>query len=81
MFTPISESIAVVGTYNQSKFHPRKFKWRDRVYPVEQLTFVTELKDGSVRQRIYSVMSGGNAYRLVFNRDTEDWQLAEVWCE
>jgi hypothetical protein len=81
MFTSISESIAVVGTYNHSSFHPRKFKWRDRVYMIEQLTFVTELKDGGVKQRMYSVTSGGNVYRLVFNRDTEDWQLAEVWCE
>ncbi len=42
---------------------------------------VTELKDGGVRQRLYSVVVGPNVYRLLFNRDTEEWWLEEVWCE
>lgn len=81
MFTKINEQIAVVGTYNHAAFKPRKFLWRDKIFPVENITFVTETSDGGIRQRIYSIESNGSVYRILFNRDTEEWQVSEVFVE
>ncbi|MBI4091406.1 hypothetical protein HY419_01485 [candidate division WWE3 bacterium] len=81
MFTPIDEKISVLGVYYKARFTPKKFKWHTREYKVEEITMVSDTKDGGVRRRIYSILSLGNLYRLSFNRETETWTLKEVWCE
>lgn len=81
MFQTIAEPIVVVGIYNQGKFMPKKFRWREKIYLISEITLATDLKDGGVRKRRYSVLSGGNLYRLEFNRDTEHWFITEVWYE
>lgn len=81
MFTKINETIAVVGTYNHSSFKPRKFLWRDRVFPIQKITFITETRDGANKLRIYSIESQGSIYRILFNRETEEWQVSEIFCE
>lgn len=81
MYQSIHEAIQVVGVYRQRRFKPVKFQWQQRVLPVDEITMETELRDGGIKQRMYSVVSGGNVYRLLFNRDSEEWWLEEVWCE
>jgi hypothetical protein len=81
MYQTIHEVVAVAGVYTQAKFTPKKFQWRTKSYQVDQITLSSNIKDGGVRFRTYSVMSGGNLYRLLFNRDDETWLLEEVWCE
>ncbi len=81
MFTKINEKIAVVGTYNDSTFIPKKFLWRSRILKIDELTFVTDSSNGGIKNRTYSVVSAGNIYRLLFNRDSEEWTIAEVFCE
>ncbi len=81
MYQTIDETVEVLGSYLKAGFKPLRFKWRSRVYPVEQVTLVTETKNAGVRGRIYSVVSKSNVYRLYFNRDLETWSLQEVWCE
>ena len=81
MFQTVKEKISVVGVYSQAQFVPKKFLWQQRVYPVEQITFISEIRDAAVGKRQYSVISGGNSYRLIFDRSEELWELAELWCE
>lgn len=81
MYETINAKIWVVGVYRQSGFIPRKFLWKNKEYQVDQITLATDVRDGFVKKRLYSVVSGANVYRLEFNRDSEEWRLAEVWCE
>lgn len=81
MCQTIHEKIAVVGVYNRATFSPKKFLWQGRRHVVDEVTLVSDTRDGGVRQRMYAVMSGGNVYRLLFNREEETWFLEEVWCE
>jgi hypothetical protein len=81
MYQTIDEKIVVVGVYDCAVFTPKKFRWKSRVYPIQAITMVSEVKDGGVAKRFYAVASGGNMYRLIFNRDSEVWWLGEVWCE
>lgn len=78
MFTPIEESVAVAGVYEKASFFPRVFLWRGRKYPIEKITLVSDIKDGSARQRVYSVLSGETLYRLLFDREKEGWQLVAI---
>lgn len=81
MYQTIGEAIKVIGVYRQQTFYPRKFLWHQKEYPIEKITFVTDLRDGTTRKRRYSVVSGANAYRLLFNRTEETWVLEELWVE
>ncbi len=81
MFQRIAEKIEVAGVYKNTEFIPRKFQWRHRVYQIDELTLISDIKDGGIRKRLYSVTSRGNLYRLCFNRDSESWLLEEVWYE
>ena len=73
--------MAVAGVFRTGRFTPRKFQWGSRVLQVDEVTLVSDLKDGGVRQRRYGVVSGGNLYRLLFNRENEQWILEEIWVE
>ncbi len=81
MYQTIHDLIEVVGIYGRGQFHLRKFNWHGRVYVVDQVTLVANFKDGGVKQRMYSVQSGANIYRLLFNRENEQWYLDEIWLE
>jgi hypothetical protein len=81
MYEPIGEKIAVVGAYNGGEFAPKKFRWREHLYPIQMITFVTDIRDGRTLKRRYCVTSGPQAYRLLFDRIEENWQLEELWVE
>lgn len=81
MYEHIHETISVIGVYSHASFVPKKFLWNSTVYPISEVTLMAEIKDGSVRKRHYTVISNGNAYRLLFDRAEETWKLEEVWCE
>lgn len=81
MYQTIHEKVAVAGVYDQGKFWPKKLRWGNQNFPVEQVTFVADTKDGGARWRQYSLVAAGNLYRLAFQRDEETWWLEEVWLE
>ncbi len=81
MFQPIDEKVTVAGVYRGSKFQPKRFLWRDKIFDVEAVTFVADVKNGGTKRRRYSVTSGPNAYRLLFDRLEESWRLEEVWVD
>jgi len=81
MYHKLHEPCAVVGVYNQGKFIPKKFLWKNNQYAIDQLTFITDIADGNVKKRMYSAQVNGNVYRLLFNRTDEKWFVEEVWCE
>lgn len=81
MFQTIGEKIEVAGVYRQAQFIPKKLKWRTQILAVKQVTLLTDIKEGLVRKRMYSVMVDSTLYRIVFNRETEVWTLEELWTE
>lgn len=81
MFQIIGEKIIVAGVYKNAIFLPKKFSWRDKTYLIEQITLISQIRDGQVKKRLYSVLSQKTLYRLLFNRDTEIWTLEEIWVE
>lgn len=81
MYQTIHELVEVIGLFRRGKFRPKKFKWQGKVYGVDEVTLMVDTKDGGVRQRIYAVVSEGNVYRLLYNRESEAWWLEEIWME
>lgn len=81
MFQTIGEKVAVAGVYSRGAFLPKKIQWGERILVIAEITLITDIKDGLVKKRMYSLLSGKELYRLIFNRDTETWVLEEVWVE
>lgn len=81
MFQTIAEKIEVAGVYRNAQFIPKKIQWRKKILLIKEITLITDIRDGQVRKRMYSVMCGNELYRIVFNRDTEVWILEEIWVE
>ncbi len=81
MFQTISERVEVVGSYAKGPFHPRKMKWNGKIFAIETVTLISDIRDGDVKKRLYSFTNGKDLYRLMFNRDTEQWVLEEIWVE
>jgi len=81
MYQTIHENVEMAGVYTQAKFMPKKFKWKNRVYQVQEVTLVADIKDGGVKKRLFSLLSKGEVYRLIFDRDNEKWWLEEKWVD
>lgn len=77
----IGETISVLGIFKNASFTPKKFKWNNHTYPIENITSIHELKDGGVVKRRYAVLSGPNLYLLEYNRQDETWELVQIWME
>ena len=67
--------------YKQTAFIPKKIKWGERILLIQEITLVSEIRDGKVKKRLYSVLCGKDLYRLLFDRETEIWTLEEIWVE
>jgi hypothetical protein len=81
MYQTIAESVSVAGVYHQGSFVPKKFKWRHRTLSIDEITLVSDVTDGGVKKRLYGVVVANEVYRLEFDRDNENWLLAEIWVE
>ncbi|MBU0576118.1 hypothetical protein KJ654_00455 [Patescibacteria group bacterium] len=81
MYQKIDQKIWVAGVYKNSSFQPTKFKWQDRELKITKVTLHSDFKDGQVKKRCYSVISGQEVYRLEFNRENETWYLREIWVD
>jgi hypothetical protein len=81
MYQRIDEEISVIGVYKKGHFEPKRFQWKNKILSIERITLISEIKDGIIRKRLYSVLVKGTLHRLLFNRDTEKWTLEEIWVE
>lgn len=81
MYQKIHEDIQMIGVYGSAKFTPKKFQWKNRVYLVSEITLIADTKDGGVKKRFFSLVSQGEVYRVVFDRENEKWWLEEKWIE
>ncbi len=81
MYHTIDQKITVAGVYHNGTFIPKKFKWNEKAFAINEITLSSDFKDGGVRKRYYSVVSGREVYRIEFDRDQEQWFLRELWVE
>lgn len=81
MYQIIGEKVSVIGVYTPGKFQPKKFQWRQQVFPIQKVHSVHDFKDGARRKRRFSVFAQGNIYLLEFDREIETWTLEQIWVE
>jgi hypothetical protein len=77
MVTEVGERIKVMAVFDGG-VKPVKFRWRDRVYPVREVTYTWRSMDGSARIMHFSVTDGSTLFELTFNQATMRWSLESV---
>lgn len=46
---------------------------------IDDITLVSDFKEGGVKHKIYSVVVAGDVYRLVYDLRNQDWFVEAVW--
>ncbi len=81
MYQTIHERVRVAGIFDQADFKPIWFVWRRRKFNVEKITLVSDLKDGAIKKKMYSVLADGNLYRLDHCPAEQTWVLEQTWID
>ena len=77
----INEYIKVAGIFQQSVFKPVWFEWNNRRLKIDEITLISDYKQGLIKYKIYSVLVEGNLYRLDFNLNSGIWMIQSVWID
>lgn len=73
----IGEIINVVAVFDPG-LRPARFRWKDRVYPVKEITYTWTSKRGGAGVTHFSVSDGASLYELAYNHSTMRWSIEEV---
>ncbi len=77
MITEIGETIDVLALFGR-EVRPLKFRWRDRVYRVEEVTYRWRTRRGERVFIHFSVTDGSCMYELVYDQSALRWTLRRV---
>lgn len=71
----MEESVSVEAVFSCGRMQPRRFRWRQTVFPVEQIYLVHVSRRGRDRLYHFSLGSGRMIYELTFNNQSLAWRL------
>ncbi|MFQ5329416.1 MAG: hypothetical protein ACE5D4_05430 [Thermodesulfobacteriota bacterium] len=66
------------GGAGESGVRPVKFRWRGRLYPVDEITYTWRTREGNADIVHFSVTDGATLYELAYNLSTMGWSLEQV---
>ena len=74
----VRERVTAGVVFAPSGMRPVWFIWRGRKYPVSEVTYAYESREGMVRMRLFTVVSGANVYSLAYNPVETVWEMRGV---
>ncbi len=77
MTTEIGEPVKVMAVFDGT-IRPVKFRWRERVHVVREITHTWNTKEGSAAMIHFSVTDGATLFELKYNSSTLRWSLERV---
>ncbi|VAV83624.1 hypothetical protein MNBD_DELTA01-2135 [hydrothermal vent metagenome] len=89
MTTIVDETINVIAIFespprsgdsqpSHAAMRPVKFRWRGRLYPVEEITYRWQSTEGRSTILHFSVSDGRALYELTCNKDSLKWRLGSI---
>ena len=78
MSTEIHEPVIAGVVFNRATVRPAWFFWKQRRYPVKEVTQRWQTKEGQVPILHLGVTDGTTCFELTFNQHTLIWTLASV---
>jgi len=73
----LSDRIKVYALFDfgHSNFKPLKFKWQNRIYKIEEITYKWKSTKGSTEFIHFSARDNSDLFELVFNTNTFEWEI------
>ena len=77
----INEPIDVLVSFQGTKVIHRRINWSGRSYEIERIHMVHTAREGTKRVFYFSVSDNEHAFKLRFDTDHLEWQLAEIYTD
>ncbi len=78
-YQDVEEPIDVIAVFENSRMRPIRFKWKDRVYRVKQVTGTWISEVGRYRHRHFAVVDEAtNFFELSFDERDTNWTLTRI---
>ena len=82
MLELVNQPIEVLTVFAEGKLRPLRFKWRNRVVRVRQVTGEWAREEGIGPVRYFAVLAETSDYfELAYDVGRSRWRLCRVWLE
>ena len=82
MYQDMDEPIEVLVFFRKSRMEPRRFRWKDRVYKVSEVTGNWSTDIGAYRVRHFAVVDeSSNFFQLSYDERKTSWVISKIWVE
>ena len=78
MLEAINQPIDVLVAFMQKKVVPLSFFWQKRKYSIDSVNMVYQKTEGQELSYIFTVTSGGEYFKLLFNTFKNKWFILEA---
>lgn len=80
MLESINEAVEVLTVFRPGSMSPLRFRWRNKVIKVSQVTGKWMRSEGETRLHYYSILADTSDYfELCFDATHLKWMLSKVW--
>lgn len=82
MYQDMDDPIDVVVLFQGNKMKPSRFRWKDRVYKVSEVTGDWKTDVGAYRIRHFAVVdNSSNFFQLSYDERKTSWVISKIWVE
>ena len=82
MYQDMDEAIEVVVLFQNNRMKPTRFRWKDRVYKVSEVTGDWKTDVGAYRIRHFAVVdNSSNFFQLSYDERKTNWVISKIWVE
>ena len=82
MYQDMDEPIEVVVLFQNNRMKPTRFRWKDRVYKVSEVTGDWKTDVGAYRIRHFAVVdNSSNFFQLSYDERKTNWVISKIWVE
>jgi hypothetical protein len=78
-YEQIGDQVAVQALFEKGGLRPLAFLWEGRRYPVEQVRFRWQTREGRATLHFFALVAGGQACELSFHSEALTWKLEKIW--
>ena len=82
MYQDMDEPIEVVVLFQNNRMKPTRFRWKERVYKVSEVTGDWKTDVGAYRILHFAVVdNSSNLFQLSYDERKTNWIISKIWVE
>jgi len=82
VYQDMDEPVDVVVLFRKNHMKPTRFRWKDRVYKISEVTGDWKTDVGAYRIRHFAVVDhSSNFFQLSYDERKTNWVISKIWVE